>query len=88
MMHIACGADDKYAPHAAAMFRSLERVSPKGSLHIHFLCDQSLTPPVRDKLARYAARLKIHRDFLEVGEAEAAGLPTRACPGCAGTACY
>jgi hypothetical protein len=53
MVHIPCGADDKYAPHAAVMFRSLQRVSPKG-----------------------------------VGEAEAAGLPTRACPRYAAPACY
>lgn len=67
MIHVACSANDKYAPHAATLIRSLAKAHPRGMVQVHFLCDASLTPGTRDTLAAFCRRIGVGIDFRDVG---------------------
>jgi lipopolysaccharide biosynthesis glycosyltransferase len=75
-VHIACAADDHYAPHAAAMLRSALTETDR-EVAVHFLHGQRLSAPARDRLARMVERAGGEISFLEVPASEVAGLPTR-----------
>ncbi len=76
LSHRACAADDRYAPHAAAMLRSALTATER-EVAVHFLHGDRLSPPARDRLARMVERAGAEISFLEVPASEVAGLPTR-----------
>ena len=75
-VHIACAADDRYAPHAAAMLRSALTETDR-EVAVHFLHGARLSASARDRLARMVERADGEIFFLEVPASEVAGLPTR-----------
>jgi lipopolysaccharide biosynthesis glycosyltransferase len=53
VLHVACGADENYLPHAATMLASLLDHHPPASVHAHFLHPADLAPELLARLERF-----------------------------------
>lgn len=78
VLHVACAADEAYAPHAAAMLYSVLAHRGEASVHVHVLHGPGLSPEaaarVRAFVERDGGELSLHR----VEDSEVRGLPVRA----------
>jgi lipopolysaccharide biosynthesis glycosyltransferase len=74
-LHVACAADDAYAPHVAATIHSVCAHSGGLDVHVQFLADERLGAEARRSLSEMAGRLGARLDFLEAPP-EIASLPS------------
>lgn len=75
MMHIACAADEAYAPHAAAMMHSLISHHTPADVCIHFLHEPQLPGAVVDRLRSMTGRMGAGLCFHSIPDDDVAGLP-------------
>ncbi len=74
-LHVACAADEAYAPHSAAMLHSVMAQRGSVELRIHYLHGPSFprrsAERIRDMIAEGGATIEFH----EIGDERIAGLP-------------
>ena len=74
-LHLACAADERYAPFCAAMLHSAMQQCGDRDLIVHFLCRSDLasevTDGLRDMVTQHGARIRFH----EVDDAALRKLP-------------
>lgn len=74
-LHVACAADEGYAPHSAAMLHSVVAHGGEGDLRIHYLhgpgFPERSARPIRDMVERGGAAIS----FWEIADERVAGLP-------------
>lgn len=75
MLHIACGIDDNYAPHAAAMLLSAFDNLPSGSTRTFVLHDDNLSEESIRNLSKTLGELT-HLHLLKITDRMMSGLPT------------
>jgi lipopolysaccharide biosynthesis glycosyltransferase len=74
MLHVACAADERYAPHCAAMLHSLlERHRPQ-DVTVHFLARPGFDAGMRDSLRAMVERAGSSFAVLTIEDAAVAGL--------------
>ena len=64
-LHVACAADDAYAPHAAATLHSVLAHRGELSVHVHLLADERLGPDHRNTLRGMVGSHGGRIDFLD-----------------------
>ena len=77
MMHIACAADENYAPHCAAMLHSVLSRHPPEQVTIHFLHGPRLNREVLRRLAVLVEGMRAHLNLIEVADEQVTGLQKR-----------
>lgn len=74
-LHIACGADTRYAPYCGAMLHSLFARNAGRQIHIHYLCAPEFPVAMRELLARLVQRHQATLEFHVIADSDVAGLP-------------
>lgn len=75
MIHIACTADELYAPHCAAMLHSLLTHNDPAGVRIHYLHGPLLPEHVFERLRRMVGDMGSHIEFHEMVGADVDDLP-------------
>lgn len=75
MIHVACSADERYAPYCGAMLHSLLSSHPGGRAAIHFLHGPDLRAVTRQRLQALAARHQAPIHFHAVAAERVGELP-------------
>jgi lipopolysaccharide biosynthesis glycosyltransferase len=74
-IHVACAADEAYAPHCAAMLHSLISCQRASDVHIHFLHHPRLSSSVIERLRLMVVTLGAEIRFHPIADHTVAGLP-------------
>ena len=77
MIHIACAADENYAPHCAAMLHSLLSTNSPEQVTIHFLHGPRLDREVLRRLAALVEGARARLDLIEIADELVTGLQKR-----------
>jgi lipopolysaccharide biosynthesis glycosyltransferase len=77
MIHIACAADENYAPHCAAMLHSVLSLHAPEQVTIHFLHGPRLDREVLRRLTVLVEGMRSHLDLIEIADEAVAGLQKR-----------
>ena len=76
MLHLACAADARYAPHSAAMLHSVLAHRGSHEVRVHYLQGPDFPPDAAQLLAEMIEREGGSVSFLRVSDEWLAGLPT------------
>jgi lipopolysaccharide biosynthesis glycosyltransferase len=76
-IHVACAADDRYAPYSAVMLTSVLDQSDGHEMQIHYLHPAGFSRRASSRLERLVERNGGSVTFVEIPDARLAGLPVR-----------
>jgi lipopolysaccharide biosynthesis glycosyltransferase len=76
-IHVACAADDRYAPYSAVMLASVLDQSDGHELQIHYLHPAGFSRRASSRLERLVERNGGSVTFVEIPDDRLAGLPVR-----------
>jgi lipopolysaccharide biosynthesis glycosyltransferase len=74
-IHVACAADETYAPHCAAMLHSLISHQRASDVHVHFLHQPTMAASVLERLRSMVTALGVVIRFHPIADQAVEGLP-------------
>jgi lipopolysaccharide biosynthesis glycosyltransferase len=74
-VRIATGANDRHIPHVATLIESLAAACAPGTVAVHVLHDETVTPDMQERLRHAAHQHEIDVEFLSPSDAALRDLP-------------